>query len=105
MKKRQLQILKLILENGGYSLKELIDEFNVSRRTIYYDIDAINYEIKKYGVIDKLNKKFLYVGSNDVYESYNLKPHIYYDAQDRQRYIIDKIILEEFSTIEEISNN
>lgn len=103
MKKRQLQILKLILENGGYSLKELIDEFNVSRRTIYYDIDSINYEIKKYGIIDKLNKKFVYVGSNDVYENYNLTPHIYYDAQDRQRYIIDKIMLGEFSTIDETS--
>lgn len=103
MKKRQIEILYKILENRGLILEELIKQFKVSRRTIYYDIESINDEIKQYGTIRNINKKLIYVGSNDVYEHFNLKVNTQYDSLDRQKYILKKIFLEDFFTIDEIS--
>lgn len=44
LKSRQAQLLKNLSKSisGGLSLKDIMAEFEVSRRTIYYDISAIN---------------------------------------------------------------
>ena len=54
MKNRQYKIFQSILQNNGLSLQELMDNYDVSKRTIYYDINEINYEIKEYGKIEML---------------------------------------------------
>ena len=58
MKNRQYKIFQSILQNNGLSLQELMDNYDVSKRTIYYDINEINYEIKEYGKIENLNRKW-----------------------------------------------
>lgn len=44
LKSRQAQLLKALSKSigGGLPLKDVMDEFGISRRTVYYDISAIN---------------------------------------------------------------
>ncbi|KHD85280.1 BglG family transcription antiterminator [Heyndrickxia ginsengihumi] len=45
--KRNKQMLKMIAQASGFvTIHALMEKFNVSRRTIYYDIDAINSWLK-----------------------------------------------------------
>lgn len=44
---RSTAILHELVRRDGYlSVKELIKKFNISRRTVYYDIEKINYWLK-----------------------------------------------------------
>ena len=51
MKERARSILESILEKGSIKSKTLIEEFNISKWTLYYDIEDINYFIKDCGEI------------------------------------------------------
>lgn len=44
LKSRQAQLLKALSKSigGGLPLKDVMGEFGISRRTVYYDISAIN---------------------------------------------------------------
>ncbi|WP_131086907.1 HTH domain-containing protein, partial [Clostridioides difficile] len=42
MKERAKKILDFIIKNNNVTSQELKEQFNVSKRTIYYDILAIN---------------------------------------------------------------
>ncbi|MFM1538422.1 BglG family transcription antiterminator [Helcococcus bovis] len=105
MKKRQIEILKFILQNGAFSVDQLIERFSVSKRTIYYDIEDINNEIKEYGKIENINKKYIYLGSDDIFSKFEVKAYFTNNIDDRQQYIIEKLFLDEFTTIDEISEN
>ncbi|WP_311488152.1 BglG family transcription antiterminator [uncultured Helcococcus sp.] len=105
MKNRQYKIFQSILQNNGLSLQELMDNYDVSKRTIYYDINEINYEIKEYGKIENLNRKFIYLGDERIYAKYKIKSDISSDVEYRHRYIIEKIFTDTFSTIDEISED
>lgn len=103
MKNRQYKIFQSILQNNGLSLQGLMDNYGVSKRTIYYDINEINYEIKEYGKIENLNRKFIYLGDEKIYAKYNIKNDISSDVEYRHRYLVEKIFTDTFSTIDEIS--
>lgn len=105
MKQRQFDILQKILQNRGASLEELMGCFEVSKRTIYYDINEINYEIRDFGRIENINKSFVYLGQDTIYQKYNLNIDYTYNIEDRQRYILEKIFVDEFTTIEEMSES
>lgn len=48
LNKRSYAILQTLIQNEHYvSIHELMKKFNVSRRTIYYEIDRINYWLEK----------------------------------------------------------
>ncbi len=63
MKEREKKILDFIIEKERVSLKELLEEFNISKRTLYYDIKSVNYELAGIGRIENLDHKFTYSGS------------------------------------------
>lgn len=47
MKERAKKILDFIIKNNNVTSQELQEKFNVSKRTIYYDILAINKQLGK----------------------------------------------------------
>lgn len=48
LNKRSYAILQTLIQNEHYvSIHKLMKKFNVSRRTIYYEIDRINYWLEK----------------------------------------------------------
>lgn len=49
--KRTNQMLQLLLQSHQYvSIKELMEQFRISRRSVYYDIGEINYWLKQIGL-------------------------------------------------------
>lgn len=103
MKQRQFDILQKILEEAC-SINEIINDFDVSKRTVYYDINEINREIKEFGKIENIDKKFMYVGDSDIYKQMNVNIDYSYDIEQRQRHILEKIFTDEFTTIDEESD-
>ena len=61
MKERARSILESILEKGSIKSKTLIEEFNISKRTLYYDIEDINYFIKDCGEVRNINHAFSFI--------------------------------------------
>lgn len=104
MKTREKELLNYIIENQNVEMQTLLDYFHVSRRTLYYDIESINDEIKKIGVIKRLDGKFIYIGSYQQlpivinergfeYSSYQLRSHL----------IMMKLVLSDLFTLESLA--
>lgn len=104
MKKRQFEELQFILQNRGSTVEELMFQFKVSRRTVYYDISEINDEIKEYGEIRNVAKKYIYIGDDSIYSQYNINKDFTSDSEARRIHLLDKIFMGSFTTIDEESN-
>lgn len=117
MKKRAQKILQYIVKNDGISIKQVKKEFNISKRTFYYDILQINQKIKKIGFVKNINHKFYYIGDIEKinlilgdFENFKTFENAidnndkFLDLEYRKIYILNKILNNEFFTIEELSN-
>lgn len=103
MKKRQQRLLETISEANHTSVDELCKQFKISKRTLYYDIEEINYHIRNIGQIKNLNHVFHYIGSFHALNEFtcNLKTDAH-DAQERKNHILYKIFNHELGTIEQL---
>lgn len=100
MKKRQRKILEYIFHNGSTSINELLEVFQISRRTLYYDIAAINEKIVGYGEIKNANKELQFFGQH---ESISMLAEVSKSSickEDRIRMLMYSILNEEFDKIE-----
>ena len=105
MKEREKEILDFIIENKQVSSEDILNKFQISKRTLYYDIKSINYEIKKYGQIKNINHKFAYVGS---YSNLSIKEQCnderFFNIENRKHYILYEIINEQDVTIDNLAD-
>ncbi|WMC91578.1 BglG family transcription antiterminator [Kineothrix sp. MB12-C1] len=106
MKKRENSILSFIFYNDGAGLQELLDRFQVSKRTLYYDIENINGQIKSCGQIRRVGQKFTYVGNYNMLRRFIngtglLDPYAVYS---RQSYILGKILENKPFTLEKLAD-
>lgn len=105
MKERARSILESILEKGSIKSKTLIEEFNISKRTLYYDIEDINYFIKDCGEVRNINHAFSFIGDyNLLHKKLYIEEDDYINIENRKNYILYKILNEEKVTIEVLSN-
>lgn len=65
MKKRQRQILKSILDEETCLIEEILDTFHISKRTLYYDIEDINYYLRGHGQLKNIDHRLCYVGNKE----------------------------------------
>ncbi|MEG0094388.1 MAG: helix-turn-helix domain-containing protein, partial [Erysipelotrichaceae bacterium] len=63
MKERENQLLEYVIEHNGVNLDSLLEKFAISKRTLYYDIESINYHIRSCGQIKNIDRSFCYVGN------------------------------------------
>ncbi|WP_426350643.1 BglG family transcription antiterminator [Alloiococcus sp. CFN-8] len=104
MKDREKKILDFIIENERVTLKELLEEFKVSKRTLYYDIKSINYKLSGSGKIENLDHKFTYSGSLTSLIAEDIKnKDKFIDGEYRRNYIIYEILNERDITIDKLS--
>ena len=104
MKEREKRILDFIIEKERVSLKELLEEFNISKRTLYYDIKSVNYQLAGTGRIENLDHKFTYSGSLTSLLSEDLRnKDKFIDGEYRRNYIIYEILNEKDVTIDKLS--
>lgn len=93
MKKRQNQIVKYILSHSNVTLDEIVEKFAISQRTVYYDIDEINFEIRNIGKLVRNNKVYSFIGDfeklNTILKVNNIE---IYDIEKRKDYILYRIL-------------
>lgn len=105
MKRRQLQILEKVIQEEKSSFKEILNNFDISNRTLYYDIKDINYEIKKYGELKKVNDDLFYIGDREIINQFNLNANFIDDKAFRINYLIDKFFNDKFTTIDNVAED
>lgn len=104
MKRRQLKILEKVIQEEKSSFKEILKSFDISSRTLYYDIKDINYEIKKYGELKKVNDDLFYIGDRKIINEFNLNANFIDDKEFRINYLIDKFFNDKFTTIDTVAS-
>ena len=71
MKEREFEILKMFLDKKTLTLKQLVEHFSVSERTIRYSIEAINMFLNEKSVEKIINNKKGYFFNYISYEKIN----------------------------------
>ncbi|WP_333953565.1 BglG family transcription antiterminator [Clostridioides difficile] len=105
MKERAKKILDFIIKNNNVTSQELQEKFNVSKRTIYYDILAINKQIGKSGNIKNVKHKFIFEGNLcDARKIISTEEDKFLDSDYRKTFILNKILLGEKISIEKLTN-
>ncbi|MDN9831233.1 BglG family transcription antiterminator [Clostridioides difficile] len=105
MKKRAKKILDFIIKNNNVTSQELQERFNVSKRTIYYDILAINEQLGKSGNIKNVKHKFIFEGNLcDARKIISTEEDKFLDSDYRKTFILNKILLGEKISIEKLTN-
>lgn len=94
MKDRQKDMLLLVLREGDSSLDSLMRRYSISRRTLYYDIEDINEEIKDYGVLQVVNKTIIFFGDyiNLLTSIHDQIHNDMYDKEYRCRYVLLSVL-------------
>jgi Transcriptional antiterminator len=105
MKNRENSILSFIFYNGGAGLQELLDRFGISKRTLYYDIENINEQIKSWGKIRRIGQKFNCIGNYNMLRRFisgagSLDPYAVYS---RRNYILGRILDDQPFTLEKLA--
>ncbi|MFM1543328.1 PTS sugar transporter subunit IIA [Helcococcus ovis] len=103
MKKRQKQILNYIFNNQNIDFYYILRKFNISKRTLYYDIENINYEIKKFGKVEKIDNLLIYCGSDEIKNEFNFNTKNFEDIEYRRNKIIDKIFNDDVENLDLLS--
>lgn len=105
MKEREKQILEFIIKNRRVKLNELVEQFNISKRTIYYDIQSINYFIKSVGKIKNINHEFSFVGDyNSLHSIINIEDSKFLNIEYRKNYVLYRILNGEKLTIDKLAD-
>ncbi|HGM1121892.1 TPA: transcription antiterminator [Clostridioides difficile] len=105
MKERAKKILDFIIKNNNVRSQELQEKFNVSKRTIYYDILAINEQLGKSGNIKNVKHKFIFEGNLcDARKIISAEEDKFLDSDYRKTFILNKILLGEKISIEKLTN-
>ncbi|HGM3858603.1 TPA: transcription antiterminator, partial [Clostridioides difficile] len=98
-------ILDFIIKNNNVTSQELQEKFNVSKRTIYYDILAINEQLGKSGNIKNVKHKFIFEGNLcDARKIISTEEDKFLDSDYRKTFILNKILLGEKISIEKLTN-
>ncbi|HBZ0190650.1 TPA: transcription antiterminator, partial [Clostridioides difficile] len=91
--------------NNNVTSQELQEKFNVSKRTIYYDILAINEQLGKSGNIKNVKHKFIFEGNLcDARKIISTEEDKFLDSDYRKTFILNKILLGEKISIEKLTN-
>lgn len=105
MKERTKKILDFIIKNNNVTSQELQEKFNVSKRTIYYDILAINEQLGKSGNIKNVKHKFIFEGNLcNARKIISAEEDKFLDSDYRKTFILNKILLGEKVSIEKLTN-
>lgn len=105
MKDREKSILNFILENGRVTLAELLSHFRISKRTLYYDVEKINSQIRGCGQIKNIAQEFSYIGNYEALKKMisGAGPVGMLTSYSRQDYILGKILTGQTFTLESLA--
>lgn len=105
MKRRQIEILNILINNQVVDMAKLLDLYQISKRSLFYDLAEINYQISLYGSI-KTNKKNICLELQGNHCNEELKKSIllpYYQSDDRKKMILLSLLEENTVTIDDFA--
>jgi transcriptional antiterminator/mannitol/fructose-specific phosphotransferase system IIA component (Ntr-type) len=96
MRKREKQIVLMLLHQNGVFFDQVLENFGISRRTLYYDIKKINETLYEIGSIIKQRKQ-LYLEGNHKLISFTVQVESddnlekYLEYKERKKFILRKV--------------
>lgn len=120
MNRRSIAVLNQLIQSDSYiSVQKLANTFNVSRRTIYNDLDRINYFLNIYNLpeIKQVRTKGLYIDKRtreQITSKYLIPDTLYYEFSPEERkawtyiYLVvhsDPYYLEDIQALLQVSRN
>lgn len=103
MKKRQSKILEIVLKSEYCSFGKILKEFSISKRTLYYDLDQINSEIKESGEIKNVGGQLIFIGDQNKKNLF-VDNKLDYDKNQRQNLILFRILENSFTTSKDLED-
>lgn len=70
MKKRAKIVIEKLLNENEINFMVLMDELNISKRTLYYDLEKINQSLKDIGHIAIINQQLIFIGNKNRLKSW-----------------------------------
>lgn len=103
MKERQKKLITYIIEEE-LDTKTLLVKLNVSKRTLYYDIEELNYLLKNFGQIKRINKKYYFVGDHKQLNFLLSQGNPMMNYQETYNHILYCVLSMDFTTIDDCAN-
>ncbi len=97
MKPRWKAILNYVLDNPKTNFYDVLEEFSISKRTFYYDIEAINQIIREFGHIGIINQELIFIGHTPHLRLYLQEEHAdeaQYDVQSLLYEVLNRPLVE-----------
>ena len=106
MKMRQFEILRLLLNHRKLIVSDVIYLYDISMRTLYYDIEQINYMIDDFGKLRIEDNYLVFDGDvlslYDYFEKKLMTP--YFESKERQDLILLSILEDNQRTLDEYAS-
>lgn len=102
MKDRQRKILDIVYNSKYENVNSISKILGISKRTLYYDLNAINEEIRKIGELKTVDGQIRFVGDDDKVLELIYTNEIDFDKNYRQNYILLQMLEEKFVNNSEI---
>lgn len=106
VRSRHIEILNILLKNKEVSKQKLKELYSISTRSLYYDLETINYNIKRFGIATtESNIVKLELFNSQLEEELNRQVFIpYLESKERQNYILFSILNDEGKRLKDYSN-
>lgn len=103
MKKRQSELIHRILQSPGLSFDTVVKQLGVSKRTLYYDIEEINYLLRNCAQLKKVEGQFVLVGDlQRVRQVIADQTQDFSETQEKLEFILYKILNDDFPRLEQM---
>lgn len=106
MKTRQIELLNILLNHQCVDMSKILIIFDISKRTLFYDLEEINYTISKYGKIKVNQNQLVIEGELDQIEKKIQEAIIepFYQSQERRERMLLSILEDEKMTLDDFSD-
>lgn len=103
MRTRHVEILRIMLNNKTVDLSRLMRIYDISKRTLFYDIEEINHYISSLGKLRVEQDSAILEGDLDKIDAHVSENVIepFYARQERQERILLSILDDECKTLDD----
>ena len=104
MKQRQIEIFHILMNNQVAEISMILDLYGISRRTLFYDLKEINYNMAPHGTIHA-NKKNLILNWEDTNALAEIEESVlapYFKSNQRKRLILYNLMEYSHFTLEDL---
>lgn len=106
MKTRQIELLRIILNHQVVDMSKILIIFDISKRTLFYDLEEINFRIQTYGKLKVVNNQLVIEGDLSEIENgiseFIIEP--FYQSKERKERMLLSILENEKLTLDQFSD-